>query len=72
MIRFIGDFYLKFYGVISIFEIYRFKLDYKKDFFIVFYIDGVSYVMSDKEIIDVVRICFDVEYVVNILISCVI
>ena len=70
MTRSIGDFHLKPYGVISTPEIHRLKLDHKKDSFIVLHTDGVSHVMSDKEITDVVRTCPDAEHAANILTSC--
>lgn len=70
MTRSIGDFHLKPYGVIATPEIQQLKLDHKTDSFIVLHTDGVSHVMSDKEITDVVRTCPDAEHAANILTSC--
>ncbi|KAJ7375805.1 Protein phosphatase 1K, mitochondrial [Desmophyllum pertusum] len=70
MTRSIGDFHLKPYGVIAIPEIQQLKLDHKTDAFIVLHTDGMSHVMSDKEITDLVRTCPDAEHAANILTSC--
>lgn len=70
MTRSIGDFHLKPYGVIAIPEIQQIKLDHHTDAFIVLHTDGVSHVMSDKEITDLVRTCPDAESAANILTSC--
>lgn len=70
MTRSIGDFHLKPYGVIATPEIHHIKLDHQTDTFIVLHTDGVSCVMSDKEITDLVRTCPDAEYAANELTSC--
>lgn len=70
MTRSIGDFHLKPYGVIAIPEVQRLKLDHKTDSFIVLHTDGVSHVMSDKEVTDLVRTCPDAEHAANILTHC--
>ena len=70
MTRSIGDFHLKPYGVIAIPEVQHLELNHKTDSFIVLHTDGVSHVMSDKEITDLVRTCPDAEHAANILTSC--
>lgn len=70
MTRSIGDFHLKPYGVIAIPEVHQFKLDFKADSFIVLHTDGVSHVMSDEEITDLVQTCPDAEHAANILTHC--
>lgn len=69
MTRSIGDFHLKPYGVIATPEIQQLKLDHQTDAFIVLHTDGVSHVMSDKEIIDLVQTCFDADCAANVLTS---
>lgn len=70
MTRSIGDFHLKPYGVIAIPEVQQLRLNHKTDSFIVLHTDGVSHVMSDKEITDLVRTCPDAEHAANILTGC--
>ena len=70
MTRSIGDFHLKPYGVIATPEITQLKLNHQTDSFIVLHTDGISHVMSDKEVTELVRNCPDAEYAANVLTSC--
>ena len=66
----IGDFHLKPYDAIATPEITQLKLNRQTDSFIVLHTDGISHVMSDKEITELVRNCPDAEYAANVLTSC--
>lgn len=70
MTRSIGDFHLKPFGVIATPETQHIKVDHQTDSFIVLHTDGVSSVMSDKEITDIVQTCPDAQCASNELTSC--
>ena len=70
MTRSIGDFHLKQFGVIATPEIEQVKVDHQTDSFIVLHTDGISSVMSDKEITDLVHTCSDAKDAANELTSC--
>ena len=70
MTRSLGDFDVKPYGVIAEPETTLLKIDHKEDAFIVLHTDGVSYVMSDSEMADLVGVCADPEQGANVLTSC--
>lgn len=57
MTRSIGDFVLKKYGVIARPDIYNIEIRHSKDAFLVLASDGLTFVLADQEIIDVVSKC---------------
>ena len=69
MTRSIGDFDLKPYGVFATPEIEVLRIDYQSDDFIVLHTDGLSHVMSDQEIAELVLVCTDAEQAADNLTS---
>ncbi|XP_069107967.1 protein phosphatase Mn(2+)-dependent 1K-like [Argopecten irradians] len=65
MTRCIGNLPLKKYGVTEHPEIHRKKLDHGRDAFLALVSDGVSFVLSDQEVVDITCSCTDPQEAAN-------
>ena len=70
MTRSLGDFDLKGFGVISKPETSLLKINSELDAFLVLHTDGISYVMSNNDIIQLVRACSDPHQAAHALTCC--
>jgi protein phosphatase 1K len=67
MSRSIGDQELKRYGVIPTPDVISIRIDHSRDAFLVLTTDGINSVMSDNEIVEIVKQTKDPQYAATLL-----